>query len=203
MTVPMYFARSFLDLKDLATLRAASTLSRHPFSRDAQRRFRVGKESTSGSTHHGREPHQAVLPRATADLATPIRGAPRDLRRGRTPRTRRRAVRQQALDAEVDGQSLAGRLSPRHHDPLFLPDGRGRPLGEGAGRGRSGPETPDVTDRRERKLEPGRTIRARVAGIFLFLPLLARLGFDRLVTEAGDPGSGMVPAPAPCCRFWR
>ena len=43
MTVPMYFARSFLDLKDLATLRAASTLSRHPFARYAQRRFRVGK----------------------------------------------------------------------------------------------------------------------------------------------------------------
>ncbi len=28
----------------------------------------------------------------------------------------------------------------------------------------------------------------------LFLPLLARLGFDRLVTEAGYPGSGMIPA---------
>jgi len=30
----------------------------------------------------------------------------------------------------------------------------------------------------------------------LFLPLLARLGFDRLVTEAGYPGSGMIPATA-------
>ena len=33
-----------------------------------------------------------------------------------------------------------------------------------------------------------------VAGIFLFLPLLARLRFDRLVIEAGYPGSEMVPA---------
>jgi hypothetical protein len=85
-------------------------------------------------------------------------------------------------------------LSPRRRDPLFLPDGRGRPLGASAGRGRSGPETPDVTDCRALNLEPGRTIRSRVAGIFLFLPLLARLGFDRLVTAAGYPGSGMVPA---------
>jgi hypothetical protein len=33
-------------------------------------------------------------------------------------------------------------------------------------------------------------------GIFLFVPLLTRLGFDRLVTEAGYPGSEMVPAPS-------
>jgi hypothetical protein len=30
--------------------------------------------------------------------------------------------------------------------------------------------------------------------VFLFLPLLARLGFDRLVRQAGYPGSRMVPA---------
>jgi hypothetical protein len=33
-----------------------------------------------------------------------------------------------------------------------------------------------------------------VAGLFLFLPLLARLHFDRLVTDAGYPGSESVPA---------
>jgi hypothetical protein len=33
-----------------------------------------------------------------------------------------------------------------------------------------------------------------IAGVFLFLPLLTRLGFDRLVTAAGYPGSEMVPA---------
>jgi hypothetical protein len=43
-------------------------------------------------------------------------------------------------------------------------------------------------------LAPGRALRSRVAGIFLFVPLLTRLGFDRLVTEAGYPGSVMVPA---------
>lgn len=33
-----------------------------------------------------------------------------------------------------------------------------------------------------------------MAGAFLFLPLLAQLGFDRLVRNAGYPGSQMVPA---------
>jgi len=35
-----------------------------------------------------------------------------------------------------------------------------------------------------------------VAGIFLFLPLLARLRFDSVVTQAGYPGSRVVPAVA-------
>jgi hypothetical protein len=35
-----------------------------------------------------------------------------------------------------------------------------------------------------------------VAGIFLFLPLLARLQFDDLVRQAGYPGSRMIPAAA-------
>ena len=35
-----------------------------------------------------------------------------------------------------------------------------------------------------------------MAGIFLFLPLLAKLGFDHLVVKAQYPGSEMVPAPA-------
>ena len=39
-------------------------------------------------------------------------------------------------------------------------------------------------------------LRTRVAGVFLFLPLLAKLGFDRLVTKARYPSSAMVPAPA-------
>jgi len=43
---------------------------------------------------------------------------------------------------------------------------------------------------------PGRALHSRLAGIFLFVPLLSRLGFDRLVTEAQYPGSEMVPAPS-------
>jgi hypothetical protein len=45
-------------------------------------------------------------------------------------------------------------------------------------------------------LASGRRLRTRVAGIFLFLPLLARLRFDQIVQRAGYPGSEMVPAVA-------
>jgi hypothetical protein len=55
---------------------------------------------------------------------------------------------------------------------------------------------PEVADRRCLNLEPGRRLRTPVAGIFLFLPLLARLRFDYLVTQAGYPGSEMIPATA-------
>ncbi len=43
-------------------------------------------------------------------------------------------------------------------------------------------------------VRPGRRLSTRLAGVFLFLPLLARLRFDRLVEQAGYPGSKMVPA---------
>ena len=38
-------------------------------------------------------------------------------------------------------------------------------------------------------------MRTPVAGVFLFLPLLTRLRLDRLVDQAGYPGTKMVPAP--------
>jgi hypothetical protein len=53
---------------------------------------------------------------------------------------------------------------------------------------------PEAADARELSLEPGRCLRTRLAGLFLFLPLLARLRFDRLVEQAGYPGSKKVPA---------
>ncbi len=38
------------------------------------------------------------------------------------------------------------------------------------------------------------SLETRVAGLFVFWPLLAQLGFDPLVKQAGYPGSAMVPA---------
>lgn len=61
-----------------------------------------------------------------------------------------------------------------------------------------GHETPEVADRRRLVLsvaEPLR-LRTRAAGLFLFLPLLARLGFHEQVREAGYAGSRMIPADA-------
>jgi hypothetical protein len=55
-----------------------------------------------------------------------------------------------------------------------------------------------VADRRQLVLsaaDPLR-LRTRLAGLFLFVPLLARLEFDELVRKAGYAGSEMVPADA-------
>jgi hypothetical protein len=85
-------------------------------------------------------------------------------------------------------------MSGRRPAPLFIREGRGRPSSKLNCGDQDGPELPAVADRRELNLEPGRICFTRVAGIFLFLPLLARLRFDRLVTDAGYPGSEMIPA---------
>jgi hypothetical protein len=74
--------------------------------------------------------------------------------------------------------------------PFFAAPRPGRPAQAPAPQ----PERPEAADRGCLDLEPGRRLRTPVAGIFLFLPLLARLRFDHLVTQAGYPGSEMIPA---------
>ena len=51
-----------------------------------------------------------------------------------------------------------------------------------------------VADARGLSLEPGRHLVTRYAGLFLFLPLLAHMRFDQIVSGAGYPGTEMVPA---------
>ena len=51
-----------------------------------------------------------------------------------------------------------------------------------------------MADRRALLLSAGRSLRTRVAGLFLFLPLLARVRFEQLVGEAGYHGTEMIPA---------
>ena len=74
--------------------------------------------------------------------------------------------------------------------PLFA-SSRGRPTA-----GERDEDEPEIqtADVRALSLEPGRRLSTRHAGLFLFLPLLAELRFDRLVTKADYPGSQMVPA---------
>src|SRR6266704_2977173 len=71
---------------------------------------------------------------------------------------------------------------------------RGRPPGQRSGAAVVRPDNALIADVRRIALTPGRRLRTRVAGIFLFLPLLARVRFDQLVRQAGYPGSRMVPA---------
>jgi hypothetical protein len=51
-----------------------------------------------------------------------------------------------------------------------------------------------IADVEALSLETGRRLITRQAGVFLFLPLLARLRFDQLIERAGYPGTQMVPA---------
>jgi hypothetical protein len=62
----------------------------------------------------------------------------------------------------------------------------------------SGHEIPTAADRRELRLSAAEPVRwrTRFAGLFLFLPLLARLGFSKLVERADYPGTKRVPADA-------
>ena len=52
---------------------------------------------------------------------------------------------------------------------------------------------PDIADVRALSLEDGRQFPTKVAGLFLFLPLLLDLDLPRAVTHAGLPGSEQIP----------
>ena len=60
--------------------------------------------------------------------------------------------------------------------------------------GEDKPITAAVADCRQLDLSP-RRIRTKFGGLFLFLPYLARLPLDRILSDAGLPGSKMIPAP--------
>ena len=52
---------------------------------------------------------------------------------------------------------------------------------------------PDIADARALVLEDGRQFPTKVAGLFLFLPLLLDLDLPQAVTHAGLPGSEQIP----------
>jgi transposase len=55
------------------------------------------------------------------------------------------------------------------------------------------PTAADRADVRELSLEP-RAFRTKYGGLFLFLPALVELGFDRVIRNSGLPGTEMIPA---------
>jgi hypothetical protein len=68
--------------------------------------------------------------------------------------------------------------------PLFLHTAWGRPVDETPTE--LTPEDPAVANAEALSLEVGRRLRSRVAGIFLFLPFLARLRFEGSVRMPHD-----------------
>jgi len=63
------------------------------------------------------------------------------------------------------------------------------------------PTAADVADIRQLDLTP-RSLRTRFGGLFLFLPFLAQIPLDRLLSETDFPGSRMIPAGAALRSFW-
>ena len=59
--------------------------------------------------------------------------------------------------------------------------------------GQARPEADATADVRQFSLEPGE-FTTRAGGMFLLLPLLARMEMDELVTQAAFPGTKMIPA---------
>lgn len=55
------------------------------------------------------------------------------------------------------------------------------------------PEKAPVADVRCLNLEP-RSIHTKFGGLFLFIPYLAQISLDRMLSRAGFPGSAMIPA---------
>ena len=55
------------------------------------------------------------------------------------------------------------------------------------------PTVAEVADVRQLDLQP-RHVRTQFGGLFLFLPYLAQIPFDRVLAQAGLPGSKMIPA---------
>jgi hypothetical protein len=55
------------------------------------------------------------------------------------------------------------------------------------------PTAADRADVRALSLDP-RTVRTKFGGLFLFLPMLAEIGFDRVIRRCNLPGTQMVPA---------
>jgi hypothetical protein len=55
------------------------------------------------------------------------------------------------------------------------------------------PTAADRADARALNLEP-RTFRTKFGGLFLFLPALAEIGFDRVIGHCGLPGTQAIPA---------
>src|SRR5262249_40492473 len=152
------------------------------------------KGVTLGRVRHGRPALRAILPRTPPTPTTPLRGLACLLFGAASLARHRPPIRLRPRHPPQSGLPVPRPMPCRSSTPLFFSPPRGRPLGGTASDASPRPERPATADCRALALNAVRSVHTRVAGVFLFLPLLAQLGFDRLVENAGYPGSRMVPA---------
>ena len=101
---------------------------------------------------------------------------------------------QQRLDEQGHSisESYLSRILARH-GVVDIQAPRCRQI-EGARAARDGSEIPAAADARLCSFEPGRRVQSKVAGLFLFVPLLLALDLPAAVERARWPGSCAVPA---------
>jgi hypothetical protein len=116
---------------------------------------------------------------------------------------KRDGCRQEVLDLRRSGHSLAQiteQLAESHaisessiyrilHQEGLVGDGRRISTRHKA---KDGSDIPPITDVRDCLLTPGTSFSTKVAGLFLFVPLLLQLDFAGAVAVAGWPGSEMI-----------
>ena len=118
----------------------------------------------------------------------------------------RDARRQAVLDLRCQGLGLAQikeRLEDEHpisessiyrilHQEGLAGDGVRVSTRQTRQTAKDGSEIPAIADARDCFLTPGRSFPTKVAGLFLFVPLLLKLDFAGAVARAGWPGSPMI-----------
>lgn len=114
-------------------------------------------------------------------------------------------IAQQCGYRETSVRSMVCRFRAHVHagdvPPLFGHPPLGRPQRRPQAPEAAVPEPTVIAEARAVSLAPGRRLRTRVAGVFLFLPLLARVHFEQLVRDASYPGATMVPATSALLRL--
>ena len=128
----------------------------------------------------------------------PPQKGPRTAPKKERVRERVIALRKQNLSIyDISEQLAAARhgLSPAAISAILTQEGFARlpRRSEEERPGRSGPQKADPADVRALDLSP-RRIRTQFGGLFLFLPYLVQIGFDRIIGAVELPGSKMIPA---------
>ena len=100
-------------------------------------------------------------------------------------------IQEQLEPTEPISQSYLSRILQRQGLSGPLPRRSPRPIGLQA---KDGSDIPEAADVRLCSLQPGRGFDTRVAGLFLFVPLLLTLDLPAAVARAGWPGSRVIPA---------
>jgi transposase len=129
-------------------------------------------------------------------------------RPGRKTSPKREAIHQRACELRRQGATLADIHAALHREGFDVSESylfrvlsraglaatrQGRPSRQPGDYAKDGSLVPEIADVRALALEAGRQFSTKVAGLFLFLPLLLDLDLPQAVTQAGLPGSEQIP----------